>query len=102
MAVTGLPKADPLAPDERAKDTDAKRVLFLEAKELTDEKGVFLLAVRAVRARWYGELMDAIDRDKKADLLARLKCLDEIPREIQRFVSDYTMAMNKARHVRGN
>jgi hypothetical protein len=100
--MTGFSRADPLQPDERAKDTDAKRALFLEAKELTDEKGVFFLAVRSVRARWYAELMDTVERDKKADLLARLKCLDEIPREIQRFVSDYTMVMNKAKHARGN
>lgn len=93
---------DPLAGDERAKDVDAKRTLFLEAKDLLDDKGVFLLAIRAVRARWYGELMDAVERDKKADLLARLKCLDEIPREIKRFVSDYSMAMDKAKNARRN
>jgi hypothetical protein len=86
---------DPQQTDARASDNDAKRTLFLEAKDLLDEKGVFLLAVRALRIRWYGELMDAVERDKKADLLARLKVLDAVPAEIKRFVSDYTMAMDK-------
>ena len=98
--MTGLPKIDPAEADARGADNDAKRVLFLEAKDLLDEKGVFLLAVRALRIRWYGEWLDCGDRDKERDLKARLKILDAVPAEIQRFVNDYAMAMDKAKNVR--
>jgi hypothetical protein len=98
--VTGLPQIDPNELDQRAGDNDAKRALFLEAKDLLDEKGVFMLAVRALRIRWYGEWLDAADRDKQRDLRAKLQCLDAIPLEVKRFVSDYAMAMDKAKHVR--
>lgn len=86
---------DPIAPDARATDNEAKRTLFVEAKDLLDEKGVFMLAVRALRIRWYGEFLDAVERDKERDLKARLKCLDAIPAEIKRFVSDYSIAMDR-------
>jgi hypothetical protein len=100
--VTGLPRIDPTEPDERAKDNDAKRVLFFEAKDLLDEKGVFMLAVRALRIRWYGEWLDTAERDKERELKGKLQCLDAIPAEIKRFVSDYSMAMNKAGNARRN
>ncbi len=99
--MTDLPKIDPTEPDERAKDNDAKRVLFEEAKDLLAEKGVFMLAVRALRIRWYGEWLDTADRDKERDLKGKLQCLDAIPAEIKRFISDYAMAMDKARKQRG-
>jgi hypothetical protein len=98
--MTGLPQIDPTELDQRAGDNDAKRALFLEAKDLLDEKGVFMLAVRALRIRWYGEWLDAAERDKQRDLRAKLQCLDAIPLEVKRFVSDYAMAMDKAKHVR--
>ncbi len=98
--MTGLPKIDPTEPDTRGVDNDAKRTLFLEAKDLLEPKGVFMLAVRALRIRWYGEHMDCSDRDKDRELKAKLQCLDAIPAEIQRFVNDYAMAMDKTKHVR--
>ena len=100
--MTGLPKIDPTEPDTRGADNDAKRVLFLEAKDLLDEKGVFFLAVKALRIRWYGEWLDAAERDKQRDLRARLQCLDAIPAEIKRFVNDYAMAMDKTKNARRN
>ena len=95
--MTGLPKIDPIEPDTRGADTDAKRVLFNEAQELLNDKGVFLLAIRALRIRLYREHLDTYDRDKDRELKAQLQCLDKIPAEIQRFVSDYAMAMDKQR-----
>ena len=100
--MTGLPKIDPTEVDARGADNDAKRVLFLEAKDLLDEKGVFLLAIRALRIRWYGEWLDCSDRDKERDYKARLKIIDAVPAEIQRFVNDYAMAMDKTRNARRN
>ena len=100
--MNGLPKIDPIEPDTRGADNDAKRVLFLEAKDLLDEKGVFFLAVKALRIRWYGEWLDAAERDKQRDLRARLQCLDAIPAEIKRFVNDYAMAMDKTKNARRN
>jgi hypothetical protein len=100
--MTGLPKIDPTEVDARGADNDAKRVLFLEAKDLLDEKGVFFLAVRALRIRLYREHLDTYDRDKDRELKAQLQCLDKIPAEIQRFVSDYAMAMDKTKNARRN
>ena len=88
---------DPVSTDARATDNDAKRALFLEAKDVLDEKGVIMLAVRALRIRWYGEFLDATEREKERDLKARLKVLDAIPAEIKRFVNDYSMAMGRKR-----
>jgi hypothetical protein len=99
--MTGLPRIDPTEPDERAADTDAKRVLFQEAQELLNEKGVFLLAIRALRIRWYGEWLDCSDRDKERDYKARLKIIDAVPAEIQRFVNDYKMTMDRQRKHAG-
>jgi hypothetical protein len=93
--VTGLPNIDPTQVDARANDTAAKKILADEANELLSEKGIFMLAVRALRIRWYGELLDATERDKKNDLLAKLKVLDAVPLEVKRFVSDYSMARNR-------
>lgn len=92
---------DPTAPDTRADDNQAKRALFLEAKDILDDKGVFMLAVRALRIRWYGEFLDTIDRDKERDLKARLKVLDAIPAEIKRFVSDYSVTLDRQRKNAG-
>jgi hypothetical protein len=92
---------DQFEPDARASDAPAKRELFNEANELLAEKSVFMLAVRALRIRWYGELMDAVDRDKKNDLLSKLKVLDSVPLEIKRFISDYQMTLaQQAKHAR--
>lgn len=101
----GEPRIDPPDPaeaDTRGADNDAKRTLFLEAKDLLDEKGVFFLAVKALRIRWYGEWLDTVERDKQRELRARLQCIDAIPAEIKRFVSDYAMAMDKAKNARRN
>jgi 5-carboxymethyl-2-hydroxymuconate isomerase len=91
---------DPSEADARAKDNDAKRLLFVEANELLKEQGVFMLAVRALRIRWYREWLAANDRDKERDLRARLQFLDAAPEEIRRFVSDYSMAMDRAKNAR--
>jgi 5-carboxymethyl-2-hydroxymuconate isomerase len=93
--LSGLPNIDPTQTDTRANDTQAKRELFLEANDLLNEKGVFMLAVRALRIRWYGEFLDATERDKERDLKAKLKVLDAVPAEIKRFVSDYSMALDR-------
>ena len=99
--MTGLPRIDPTEPDERGADTDAKRVLFNEAQELLKDTGVFLLAIRALRIRWYGEWLDTHDRDKERDLKARLKIIDAVPAEIQRFVNDFKMTMDRQRKHAG-
>jgi hypothetical protein len=97
--VTGLPNIDPTQTDARANDTSAKRVLYDEANDLLNEKGVFMLAIRALRIRWYGEFLDTNEREKERDLKARLKVLDAVPAEIKRFVSDYTVAQKNVRRA---
>jgi hypothetical protein len=91
---------DPSEPDARAKDTDAKRLLFMEANELLKDQGVFMLACRALRIRWYREWLDEEDREKQRDLRARLKFIDAAPEEIRRFVSDYSMAVDRQKNAR--
>jgi hypothetical protein len=93
--VTGLPNIDPTLPDARANDTQAKRELFLEANELLAEKGVFMLAVRALRIKWFNELLDTTDRDKNHELKAKLQVLRAIPDELQGFINDYKMAIDR-------
>jgi hypothetical protein len=94
--------SDPTEVDARAKDTEAKRTLRDEANDLLNEQGVFMLAVRALRIRWFGELMKAKDWETKDDLTRKLQVLTSIPEELQRFVTDYKFALNKRPHARGN
>ena len=93
---------DPFAPDARAVDSDAKRALHNEATDLLDKNGVFMLAVRSLRIQWFGALMDAKDWETKDDLTRKLQVLDAMPKELQRFVTDYKFALNKRQHARGN
>ena len=95
--MTGLPHIDPTEPDTRGADNDAKRALFLETKDLLDEKGVFMLAIRSLRIRWFQDLMDTTERSVKDDLTARLKALSALPVELSRFISDHKMALDKQR-----
>jgi hypothetical protein len=90
-----LPNIDPAQTDARAHDTQAKRVLFDEAQELLAEKGVFMLAVRALRIKWFNALMDATDRETKNDLTAKLQVLTAVPGELQGFINDYKMAIDR-------
>jgi hypothetical protein len=95
MSGVNLPNIDPEQTDARAHDTQAKRVLFDEANELLAEKGVFMLAVRALRIKWFNALMEAKDRETKADLTAKLQVLTSIPGELQGFINDYKMALDR-------
>lgn len=95
-------QADPFAPDARATDSDAKRALRDQADELLDKSGVFMLAVRSLRIQWFGALMDAKDWETKDDLTRKLQVLDALPKELQRFITDYKFALNKRTHARGN
>jgi hypothetical protein len=81
-----LPNIDPEQADARAHDTQAKRVL---------EKGVFMLAVRALRIKWFNELLDTTDREKDRELKAKLQVLRAIAGELQGFINDYKMALDR-------
>ena len=93
--MTGLPNIDPAQTDARAHDTQAKRVLFDEAQELLAEKGVFMLAVRSLRIKWFNEYLDSMDREKDRELKAKLQVLRAIPDELQGFINAYTMAIDR-------
>ena len=93
--MTGLPNIDPAQTDARAHDTQAKRVLFDEAQELLAEKGVFMLAVRSLRIKWFNEYLDSMDREKDRELKAKLQVLRAIPDELQGFINDYKMAIDR-------
>jgi hypothetical protein len=90
-----LPNIDPEQADARAHDTQAKRVLFDEANDLLAEKGVFMLAVRALRIKWFNELLDTTDREKDRELKAKLQVLRAIAGELQGFINDYKMALDR-------
>jgi hypothetical protein len=100
LAMTGLPNIDPTLPDARANDTQAKRVLFEEANELLHEKGVFMLAVRALRIKWFNEHLDTSDRDKDRELKAKLQVLRALPDELNAFINDYKMAIDRQNKLR--
>ena len=85
--------SDPREETPKVHDLSAKRLLKDEAEELLDPKGVFMAAVKAVRIKWFGQLMDTGD----AGLIAKLQALDAIPQELQTAVNDYKMAI---RHMK--
>ena len=84
--------SEPLAPPD---DLSAKRERSEEAERLMDPKGVFMLGVRAVRQRWFQQLMDARDRETKDYLTAKLQVLDEVANSLKTFVNDYKIAVKK-------
>ena len=92
-------QADPFAPDVRATDGDAKRLLRDQADELLDKNGVFMLAVRSLRIQWFNELMAAKDWETQTNLTRKLQVLTEVPQELQRFITDYKFALNKRKHA---
>lgn len=95
LLLVNLPNIDPAQTDARAHDTQAKRVLFDEAQELLAEKGVFMLAVRSLRIKWFNEYLDSMDREKDRELKAKLQVLRAIPDELQGFINDYKMAIDR-------
>jgi hypothetical protein len=90
---------DPREESPKINDLFAKRLLKEEAAELLDPKGVFMAAVKAVRLEWFGELMDARDRDAADALVAKLRALDAIPERLQTAVNDYKMALSRQKHA---
>lgn len=88
---------DPQEEVPKADDLSVKRERSEEAEGLMDPKGVFMLGVRGVRMRWFQELMEARDRDRKEDLIYKLQVLDEVANSLKGFVNDYKMALRNRR-----
>ena len=88
---------DPTQESPNVTDLSAKRERREAAETLLDEKGVFMLAIRSLRIRWFQDLMDTTERSVKDDLTARLKALTALPVELSRFISDHKMALDKQR-----
>ena len=101
--MTGLPHIDPTEPDTVEKGTaTAKRALFPEAKDLLDDQGVFMLAIRALRIRWYGEHLGMSDRYwRSCEFSALFTVSRRHPGGDQTVLLNYgAMAMDKTKHVR--
>jgi hypothetical protein len=88
---------DPTQEDPKVTELSAKRERREEAELLLEEKGVFMLAIRSLRIRWFNELMTTSERATKDDLTARLKALTALPVEIEGFIRDHKFALDRAR-----
>jgi hypothetical protein len=88
---------DPTEPSATVTELSAKRERREAAEILLDEKGVFMLAVRSIRIRWFNELMTTTERSEKDDLTAKLKALTAIPVELEGFISDHKFALDRAK-----
>jgi hypothetical protein len=90
--------SDPREETPKVHDLSAKRQLKDEAEELLAPAGVFMAAVKAVRIKWFGELMDTSEPARIASLHARLQALDAIPQELMTAINDFKMATRQPRH----
>jgi hypothetical protein len=88
---------DPTQEDAKVTELSAKRERREDAEILLDEKGVFMLAIRSLRIRWFNELMVATERTVKDDLTARLKALTALPIELEGFIRDHKFALDRVR-----
>ena len=86
---------DPRTEAPKVVDVSALRARRDEAEILLDEKGVFLTAVRAVRIKWYRELMATRETKVKDELVAMLRALDAVPEMMQTEISNHKMAAAK-------
>ncbi len=88
---------DPAEQAPNVTELSTKRERREDAESLLDEKGVFMLAVRSLRIRWFNELLDTTDRETKNDLHARLKALRALPTELEGFIRDHKFALDRAK-----
>lgn len=77
-----IPKVDP----------ELRKALSREADELTDNRA-FNLAMRALHATWYNELMsDGLTDSKVLELVAKLRALEAIPMRLRSMAKDEEIA----------
>ena len=79
-------------------DLSQKRLLHDQAADLLAENGLFMSAVKAVRIKWFDELMASHNTEQKLELVARLQALLEVPVQLQTAVNDYKIAAARQRH----
>jgi hypothetical protein len=88
--------SDDLKDGEKVVEIGVKRERANQASELLDPNGVYLLAVKSLRRRWYDEWLRARDNRLQADRLQwQSIALDEITTELDRFITDYKFALDR-------
>ena len=88
---------DPTQPDPVVTELSIKRERRTDAESLLEDKGVFMLAIRSLRIRWFNELMETNERSEKDALEGKLKALLAIPNELSGFIRDHKFALDKVR-----
>ena len=88
---------DPTQPDPVVTELSIKRARRDDAETLLEEKGVFMLAVRSLRIRWFNELMTTTERSERDALTFKLQALLSIPDELAGFIRDHKFALDKAK-----
>lgn len=85
-----IPKVDP----------ELRKAISREAGDFVEER-VFTLALRALHAQYYGELMrDGLKKSRVLELRAKLAALEEIPMRLRSMAKDEELAQ-RGHHGRG-
>jgi hypothetical protein len=88
---------DPFEKENLPTDVDARRMRSLEAEELVNEKGVFMLAIKSLARKWYAEMVTSPEKQRMEAAAMKLQVLESIEPEIRRFITDQKFAVDKAR-----
>ena len=74
---------------------DGKRERALDAEDLLASSGVFQLALKSMKRERYAAMILTRDRAHSERLTDELRALEGLPDEINRFINDYKMALDK-------
>jgi L-alanine-DL-glutamate epimerase-like enolase superfamily enzyme len=80
---------------DAAPDLSKKRELHDDAKSLLEDKA-FQHAISQCRMRWYEQMMTALDREQRDELMAMSKALRGIQDELVVIINDYKKAVHDA------
>src|SRR5580765_1507736 len=69
---------DPFEKENLPTDVDARRVRSLEAEELVNEKGVFMLAIKSLARKWYAEMVTSPEKQRMEAAAMKLQVLESI------------------------
>jgi hypothetical protein len=75
-------------------DAMARKALSDDAHALLEDKA-FLKAIADLRKHWFDELMIETTPRKQDELVAKMKALEDIPRQILSYVTDERIAQKR-------
>jgi len=88
---------DPFEPEKLSTEPDARRTRSVEAEELVDDKGVFMLAIKSLARKWYAELVTSPEEERMKAAARKLQALEAVAPEIRRFITDQKFAIDRAK-----